>query len=170
LADATLLTRKYLLQDAALLTLVGDATHIVGGELPEYSDPNSQACWITIATEGGKSHPEAPINADRVKVRVWAGLQDYRTARQVYGEIQRWLHRKNQIDLSPDGFIIIAQETSGANDMTDPDAGWATVFAYYEITNRDSIDSESISITPPPPSGSDVGVGAGPVGSGGAGR
>jgi hypothetical protein len=148
--DATILVRKFLLQDAALLALCpGSAPtvpasdpdvpeHIVGGVLPEYANPNVYAPFVTIATEGGTSHPEAPINADRVKVRVWAGINQWPLARQVNEEIETWLHRKNQIDLAPAGFIIISQQTVGAQDLTDPDTGWATVVSFYQITNRAS--------------------------------
>ena len=150
MSDPTLLVRKFLLQDAALLalcpggapTIAGSSpdlpSHIVGGELPKYADPNAYAPFVTISCEGGTSHPEAPISADRVKIRVWAGINDYPTARQVYGEISNWLNRKNLIDLAPDGFIIISQETVGAQDLTDPDTGWATLVVFYQITNRDS--------------------------------
>lgn len=154
--DPTLLTRKFLLLDAALLALCpGSAPtvpgedddlpeHIVGGELPEYANPNAYAPFVTICTEGGISHPEVPISTDRVKVRVWAGINQWPLARQVYGEIEGWLNRQNQINLYPDGFIIISQETVGAQDLTDPETGWATVFAYYQITNRDSQLSENL--------------------------
>jgi hypothetical protein len=148
-ADASLLVRKFLLQDSALTTLcpggaptigpVADLPeHILAGDLPEKADPTVYAPFVTICTEGGKGYPEMPVAADRVKIQVWAGVNQNALARAVYLEIEGWLNRRNQIDLSPDGFIIISQEMGRGQDQTDPENGYATVIVWYEITSRDS--------------------------------
>jgi hypothetical protein len=149
MADSSLLVRKFLLQDTALMTLcpgsaptigtVADLPeHILAGDLPEKADPTTYAPFVTICTEGGQGHPEVPMAADRVKIRVWAGVNQAALARAVYLEIEGWLNRRNQIDLAPDGFIIISQESVRGQDLTDPEDGYATVLTWYEITSRDS--------------------------------
>jgi hypothetical protein len=139
-ADATLLAINHLLGDADLLTLLG-GENVFGPNLPEKFDPTVQP-GITVATEGGSNHPEVPLGAARVKVHVWAGINQAVLARQIDSQIVRRLHRQNQVDLSPDGFIVISQQTVMGQDMTDPDEGYATVLSYYEITTRDSSTEE----------------------------
>lgn len=152
--DSALLVKRYLGQNPALLSLVATAgskpdgadfddldDHVLVGDLPERADPNSYNPFVLISAEGGIPHPEAPIPRDRVKVRVWAGINQHADARTVYEEVERWLHQKNGIDLSPDGVIVISQAVTRPQQLTDPDSGWATVVGYYEIMARPSSEA-----------------------------
>lgn len=147
MADPTLLVRKYLLQNSALTTLLG-GQNVFGGDLPPKFDP-TRGPVVTVCAEGGSSYAEVPIATDRVKIRIWAGVAQYMLARQVYGELAKWLHGKNQINLAPDGFIIISQETVRGQDVTDPDDGYATVLSFYQITTRESSPDEPLSFSIP---------------------
>lgn len=140
MADSTLLVIKHLLSDGDLVALLG-GENVFGVDLPEKFDPTVQPA-ITVATEGGSNHPEVPVGAARVKVRVWAGVNQNVLARQIDKEVVRQLHRQNGIDLSPDGFILISQQTVIGQDLTDPEDGYATVLSFYEITSRDSVPED----------------------------
>lgn len=129
-----LLVRTYLLQDATLVSLLG-GNNIYGSKLPEKYDPGVHPA-VVLCAEGGTSHPEAPITIDRVKVQVWAGINQAVLARQVYEEIHNWLHSATSINLSPNGFIISSLEAVRGQDLTDPDSGWDTVVSFFQITAR----------------------------------
>jgi hypothetical protein len=134
--DSTQLVINHLLGDSGLTTLLG-GQNVFGGPIPEKFNPNIQPC-VTIDTEGGQPHPEVPIAAARVKVKVWAGRNQGVLARQVDIKVSARLHGQNMIDLAPDGFIIIAQQTVLGQAGIDPELEYATVLSFYEITSRDS--------------------------------
>lgn len=133
--DSSLLVKTYLLQDAALISMLGPFK-VKAGDLPAKFNPENGAC-VTVCAEGGQSHPENPTVKDRIKIRIWAGVDQYSLAHKIYEQVWLWLHGKNGINLPPDGFIIVSQESARGSDLTDPDTGWATVVTFYEITSRD---------------------------------
>jgi hypothetical protein len=134
MVDPNLLVRQYLLQNSALLAMLG--SYQVVGHLPEKFDP-ANGPIVVVNTEGGESHPEIPIQTQRVKVRVWAGVNGFAVAREVYGVVHDWLHGQNDLDFGDLGTILASIETVTGQDITDPDTGWATVLAYYDVTVRD---------------------------------
>lgn len=134
--DHAVLVRLRLLDSGGpVFSLVGQ--NVQCGPLPEGANPEL-APWITVNAEGGDAHPEIPITTARLQVRVWCGQFQRTLARTVYAAVHEWLHGKNSIELSPDGFILISQEVVLGQDLIDPDAGYATVLSYYQITARDS--------------------------------
>lgn len=151
MADANILVQNFLLQDSALVALLG-GQNIFSGDLPEKYNPElgaagAQNVWpdlgtngpaITVCTEGGAAHPEIPMAADRVKVRVWCGINQFPVARRIYNELQKFLHGPCMVDLGSDGFILSSLEVVRGQDLTDPDTGWATVISFFRITARDS--------------------------------
>lgn len=134
MVDTNVLVRQYLLQNSTLLALLGP--YQVMGHLPEKFNPLSGPI-VVVNTEGGNAHPEIPIQTQRVKIRVWAGVDGYQIARQVYGVVHDWLHGQNDLDFGDFGTILASIETVTGQDITDPDSGWATVLAYYDVTVRD---------------------------------
>jgi len=140
MVDPALLVKMYLLQDAALVAMLGRYT-VRRGDLPPKFNPVLGAC-ITTSMHTGKAHSEVlPIRADWVRVRVWAGVNQYAQAWNIYGEVNRWLHGQNNVDLSPYGFMLSSQEQS-AQEVTDPgpgdSLGWSTVNSFYLIQSRES--------------------------------
>lgn len=134
MVDPNLLVRHYLLQNSTLLAMLGP--YQVTAHLPEKFDPLNGPI-VVVGTEGGSSHPEIPIQTQRVKVRVWAGVDGYAVARQVYGVVHDWLHGQNDLDFGDLGTILASIEVVTGQDITDPDSGWATVLAYYDVTVRE---------------------------------
>lgn len=147
MADPTILVTKYLLQDNSLVAILG-GENVFGNELPEEFDPTDNPA-VTVCAEGGHGHAEVPVATDRIQIRAWAGINQGQLARRVYNEIEKWLNRKNRIELAPDGHIIISQEAVRGQAVTDPDEGYATVLTYYEITSRDSSPDAGIPFSIP---------------------
>src|SRR5678816_3891910 len=98
--------------------------NVKAGELPAKFNPATGPV-VTVALHAGKSHPEATeLATDRIRVRVWAGVNQDQLAFNVYNEVKRWMHGANMVNLSPYGTIVISQEAS-RQSVTDRETGWA---------------------------------------------
>jgi hypothetical protein len=134
-ADSALLVKSWLLQDATLIGMLGQM-NVKAGELPAKFNPAGGPI-VTVALHAGRSHPETiDLATDRVRVRVWAGVNQDQLAFNVYNEVRKWMHGANMVNLSPYGTIVISQEAS-RQSLTEPVTGWATVLAFYDITAHD---------------------------------
>src|SRR4051812_19359406 len=109
---------------------------IYAGDLPERFDPLLGAA-IQIQTVGGIPHSEVlPLLDERKQVRVWAGIEQYALARQIYGAVRDLIHGGQNVDFGADGHVIRCIEVTSGQDVTDPDTGWATVLAFYQLMAR----------------------------------
>jgi hypothetical protein len=138
MVDVAILIREHLLNQAAVIALLGTNVNqsiYAASDLPEYFNADLGP-GIQIFRSGGTSHPEIlqVVNA-RVQIRVWAGQEKYVLAAQVYGAINDALHGVTGVTL-PDGVILSALETTGPQEMTDPDSSWATINSFYAVMAR----------------------------------
>jgi len=136
--DVAVLVREHLLNQAAIVALLG--TNLNGSiyaatDLPEHFDPKLGPV-IQIFRSGGTSHTEITVLVTaRVQIRVWADVEKYQLASDVYGAINDTLHGVTGITLA-DGVILSALEATGPQEMTDPDTGWVAVNSFYAVMAR----------------------------------
>jgi hypothetical protein len=127
--------------DAALTALLGTVDvdgvrpAIFGGALIEHYDPTSLPA-LTIHVRGGQTHAEMPLAAASVGITCWAGINQFWLARKVYGAVYDAIQRSAVGFDSGEGTgrILLAYEETLGQDVTDPDAGWATVLSFYNVT------------------------------------
>jgi len=139
MVDTNALVRAWLLSINAITTLLGTDNvngGIYCGDLPESFTPaNSPA--IQILSSGGSQHPEITvINDDKKMIRVWANVNDYLTAHKLDALISSTMHGATNLDFSALGYVMRCQEIIAAQDVTDPDTGWATVVSFYNVMAR----------------------------------
>lgn len=135
--DTNVALRQWLLTFTSITSLLGTNANnsIYGGDLPEHFDP-ALGAGIQIFTAGGSSDSEIVVLVrERKQIRVWAGTEQYDVARAIYGAIHDAIHGQSMVVLGApaNGTIVTCNEVSSGQDITDPDTGWATVVAFYEI-------------------------------------
>lgn len=138
MVDVAILVREHLLNQAAVTSLLGanlNDSIYAASDLPEHFDP-SLGLAIQVFRSGGTSHTEITeiVNA-RVQLRIWAGQEQYLQAAELYGACHDALHGATGVTL-PDGTILSALETTGPQEMTDPDSSWATINSFYAVMAR----------------------------------
>ncbi len=133
-----MLVREHLLNQPIVLAFLGTNANqsiYAAADLPEHFDPRLGPV-IQIYRSGGSSHSEIlPLVNARVNVRVWADKEQYQLAADVYSAINDTLHGATNVVL-PDGVMMSALETTGAQEMTDPDTGWVAVNSFYAVMAR----------------------------------
>ena len=138
MVDVAVLLREHLLNQLAVTSLLGtnaDGSIYALADLPEHFDPKLGPA-IQIVRSGGTSHDEiTPLVNARVQVKVWADVEKYQVASDVYGAINDTLHGVTGIAL-PDGVILSALESTGPQEMTDPDTGWSMINSFYAVMAR----------------------------------
>jgi hypothetical protein len=136
--DANLLVREFLLGQTPVTALLGtnaNSSIYCGYDLPEHFDPTLGPA-IQIFRVGGLSHSEITVLVDaRVHIRVWAAVEKYFLASQVYSAINDVLHGLCGFTLT-DGTIIRALEVTAPSEMTDPETGYVAVYAFYAVMAR----------------------------------
>lgn len=136
MADPIKIIRTLLLANGdftSLLTQLDDGSYpIFGGILPEKFDPESNP-GITISVKGGSSHSEMPIQDPTIQVRYWCGVNQFLLARSIYEAAYQALHGITNLDLGDDGKVISLLEEQLGQDVTDGDAGWATVMNTFNM-------------------------------------
>jgi hypothetical protein len=136
--DTNLLLRDWLLSSSSITSLLGTNANgsIYCGDLPEKVDPSLGAV-IQIQGVGGTPHTEVlPMADDRKQIRIWANVGQYKLARQIYGAVRDLIHGGQNVDFGADGHVIRCIEVTSGQDVTDPDTGWATVLAFYQLMAR----------------------------------
>jgi hypothetical protein len=138
LVDVAVLLREHLLNQAEVTTLLGanlNGSIYCSADLPEHFDPKLGPA-IQIVRSGGTSHGEITVLVNaRVQVRVWADVEKYQLASDVYGAINDTLHGVTGVALA-DGVILSALEATGPQEMTDPETGWVAVNSFYAVMAR----------------------------------
>lgn len=134
--DTNILVRTWLAADTALLSLLGrdeaGDPYLFAGQLPKDFNPGNGIA-VTLKVAGGTSDHETPIVRPRVQVTVWADVDRYQDAREVYREVHDWLHAKNMVDFGDLGTVLSSVEESHGQDITDPDTAWATVVVFFNM-------------------------------------
>jgi hypothetical protein len=103
---------------------------IAAEELPEKFDPTAGKCAVVVASRGGNSHSEIlDLVQDRLQVTIWAGRNGQLAAKILYRAVHDWLHGAQNID----GMKVCLEVVNG-QAVTDPDTGWASVIAFYQVT------------------------------------
>ena len=138
MVDVAVLLREHLLNQAEVTALLGtnlNGSIYCAADLPEHFDPKLGPA-IQIVRSGGTSHTEITVMVNaRVQVRVWADVEKYQLASDLYGAINDTLHGVTGIALA-DGVILSALEATGPQEMTDPDTGWVAVNSFYAVIAR----------------------------------
>jgi hypothetical protein len=138
--DAGVLVREYLLAQATVTALLGtnaNGSIYVAYDVPEHFDPKLGPA-IQIFRSGGHSHAEiTPLVDARLTVRAWADVELYTTAADLYGAINDVLHGLCGYNVT-DGTIVRSLEVTGPLEMTDPETGWVSVYAFYQVMVRPS--------------------------------
>jgi hypothetical protein len=136
--DAAVLVREYLLTQSNVTALLG--TNINGSiycayDLPEHFKPELGPA-IQIFRAGGHSHEEiTPLLDARIQIKAWSDQERYSVASALYAAINDALHGACGLTVT-DGTIIRALEVDGPIEMTDPDTGWVTMYAFYTVMAR----------------------------------
>jgi hypothetical protein len=110
--------------------------------LPEYNTTTGDGFrpedgpWIVLQIRGGNAHAEAPIIAPSVQVRVWAGPEQFLSARARYLQVFDLIHGATSVDFDVDGHVILCVEEVQGQDITDPDTGYASVISFFELRCR----------------------------------
>jgi hypothetical protein len=140
MADSNVVLRKWLLSEATVISLLGTNKNgsVYAPNLIEGFDPKLGPA-IQVSVVGGNSHPEiVTVDDDLMQVRIWADVEAYQQARQLYIAVKRVLHGASGIEVPGAGaFIMRCQETLSGQDITDPETGWATVLARFQLMFRD---------------------------------
>lgn len=137
MTDINKIVRAWLLQSGSGIATQLNGARVYGGNLPEGFTP-ADGGGIVLSVDGGQGHSEiAAIQKVRVVVRCWRGPDEYDKARADYRAVYDWIHAKNNISFGADGTILSSVEAVTGQDVVDPDTGWATVVAFYQITARD---------------------------------
>jgi hypothetical protein len=76
----------------------------------------------------------------RLCIKVWSAVEDALLAAQVYSAIHDALHGLCGYNTA-DGTIVRALEVSGPMEMTDPDTGWVSEYAFYQVMVRPNAPS-----------------------------
>ena len=139
MVDVNLLVRDYLLGQASVTNLLGtnaNGSIYASYDLPEHFDPKLGPGIQIFRAGGPGAHSEILALVDaRTQVKVWADVEKSLLASQVYSAIFQVLHGACMVTLG-DGTIIRALEVAAPQDMTDPETGWAFVFAFYMVMAR----------------------------------
>lgn len=134
MVDAKKMAVEWLLGDAALVGILG-GNFVFGGNLPAGWDPSSGTA-VVVTGAGGKAHPEIPpIQSPRLQVRVWAGPDRFADANEAYAAVYDLMHGANNVPLDS-GFVMSSIEATQPQDLVDPDTGWASVLAFYQLMIR----------------------------------
>lgn len=135
MVDAGVLVREYLLAQSTVTALLGtnaNGSIYVAYDLPENFDP-ALGPGIQIFRSGGQSHVEIkPLVDARLTVRAWADVEQYTAAANLYASINDVLHGLCGFNVT-DGTIVRALEVDGPLEMTDPDTGWVSMYAFYKV-------------------------------------
>lgn len=137
--DTHLLLRNWLLTIPSITAMTGDVNVNEGiycGDLPDSFTPTN-GLGIQILASGGSAHPEIlTVDDDKKLIRVWAGKNEYLKAHQLYTLIRSALHAATNLDFGASGYVMRCLEIIAAQDVTDPDTGWATVVSFYNLMAR----------------------------------
>lgn len=137
--DSTLLLRQWLLTCTDLTALLPDRSgtkSIYCGDLPQGVDPEIDGPAITLYVRGGDVHNDAPIVNASIQIRVWAGINKVLLARRVYGVLHDFIYGKNNVAVDTYGVVMSCLCSALGQDVTDPDASWATIVSFYELQAR----------------------------------
>lgn len=143
MVDTGVMLRAWLLQQGAITELIGTGNAAQGiyamPDLPENFDP-ANGPGLQLHTLGGpKPHTELiTIVDEKIQLRAWADKKQYTLARQLYGLARDVMHGACGVDLTPNGFIIRCIEILPGQDISDPDIGWASVIAQFQVMARAS--------------------------------
>lgn len=140
MVDPAILMRMFLLTvDGtnglnALLAPRSGTGSIYTGDLPDGIDPVADGPAIVVAARGGMSNPDlAAITRTRMQVTIWDAVNQYKRASQVYAALYDWCHLKDNINFAGVGFFMSCFEVVPPQSLTDPDTGWPTIQAFYEL-------------------------------------
>jgi hypothetical protein len=138
--DTGVLVRNWLLGQSVITSLLGTnagSSVYAAPDLPKNFDPSLGPGIQVHVTGGPPAHPEILTIVDhRIQVRVWAGVDEYDAARNVYSLVRDLMHGACGVDLGANGFVIRCLEVTPGQDITDPDTGWATVLGFYQLMAR----------------------------------
>ena len=138
MVDAAVLVREHLLNQPEVTSLLGtnlNQSIYAAADLPEHFNPKLGPA-IQVWRSGGTSHGEITqlVNA-HVQIRVWADVEKYQLASDVYSAINDTLHGVTGVRLD-DGTIMSALEATGPQEITDPDTAWVTINSVYAVMAR----------------------------------
>jgi hypothetical protein len=140
MVDTNVLIRKWILSAASITSLLGTNANgsVYCGDLPEGFDPALGPAIQIVCSGGPVPHSEIlSIVDERMQIRVWAGIEQYQLARQIYGAVRDLIHGATGITpAGQNGTVIRCLEVVPGQNITDPDTGWATVLAFYQLMAR----------------------------------
>lgn len=118
------------LANGTLTGLVGQ--NVYGGALPEHFDPTSNPALV-LSIAGGRTHSEMPLQDAVVQVKVWAGVNQFVLARSAYNAVFNALHGQTNVSFGSNGRLVSCLEAMPAQEVYDPDSGWATLVSHYQV-------------------------------------
>ncbi len=132
--DTNATFRSWLTTSAAIVALVGD--NINCPDLPAGANPAAGEKWISFFSRGGTADLYVPFLTSALQLKAWARTAV--EAREIYRAVFDLVHGASAVDLGVDGFIVCAWEQVQGQDLSDPDTGWATVLAFFDVTIRNA--------------------------------
>ena len=121
------------------------AGHLVPGFDPQYGPGYviRVGGGTTAGTGGGSAHPEIPIIMPRMQLTTWAGINQYKIARDLYRAAYEWIQRMTNVELGFDvagnhiGYVMSCIEQVEGQDVDDPHTGFATNISFWKLMMRE---------------------------------
>lgn len=130
--------RAWLLSQSSITSLT-DVGNLAQGiyaapDLPEKCDPKLGP-MVQLWSGGSPQNADIPELVDgRITIKCWAGVEQYDVAHQLYRAVRSVMHGACGVTVqNQTGRIIRCNETVSGQTVTDPETGWATVVAIYEV-------------------------------------
>lgn len=130
--------RAWLLTEPSLTDITGTDNLAQGiyavPDLPEHADP-AKGPMIQLWSGGNPQNADIPeLVSSRVTIKCWAGVEQYDVAHRLYRALRTVMHGTCGVTVSgQQGRIIRCNEAVSGQSVTDPETGWATVAAIYEV-------------------------------------
>ena len=131
--DPSLLMRKWIATQLP-------TSRISVGILPRYDDKNavgfqaSAGPWIVVGSAGG--YFQNSIFFGTMQVTVYADVDAVVDATTLLGQVRDLINEKDNINLSPDGYVMSCEENTGEIPGAEPAAGYANDWATFKVILR----------------------------------
>ena len=100
--------------------------------LPKGFDPN-EAAGISYSCRGGMGEKYVPLVRPSYQFKCWG--RDLEEARAVYGYLREYLDGLQGVTLTRSELVIANEQVYG-QDFVDPQTGWHSILAFYELVFR----------------------------------
>jgi|SRR4051812_20808461 hypothetical protein len=119
-----------------LLPQRGTTNSIYAYGLPDKIDMTEGEA-ISIDLSGGVSNSEvSTVIRPRFAVKVWGDVLRFEQAHTVHSAMYDAINGVGNVKIPNVGTILMCNELTPPQDLTDPDTEWVTVLSFYELIAR----------------------------------